>query len=120
MRFDEIWADQAQRRGDRKMNRTGYMFAALLMVGANMPVFAADDVSGRNWAATCTGCHGTNGNSEGGMPALAGLDKAYIVKAMQEFKSGARPATVMHQHAKGYSDEQLERIAEFFAAQKRK
>ncbi|HYJ18719.1 MAG TPA: class I cytochrome c, partial [Burkholderiales bacterium] len=33
-------------------------------------------------------------------------------------KAGTRQATVMHQHAKGYSDEQIERIAEFFAAQK--
>ncbi len=79
---------------------------------------AAESVNGRNWAATCTGCHGTAGYSEGAMPNLAGLQKAYIVTAMREFKAGTRQATVMHQHAKGYSDEQIERIAEFFAAQK--
>ena len=82
------------------------------------PVLAAENINGRNWAATCTGCHGTDGHSEGGMPGLAGLQKAYIVGAMREFKAGTRPATVMHQHAKGYTDEQIERIAEFFAAQK--
>ncbi len=88
----------------------------ILLAGAGSTL-AADQVNGRNWAATCTGCHGTNGHSQGGMPLLAGLDKAYIVNAMKEFKAGTRPATVMHQHAKGYSDEQIERIAEYFAAQ---
>ena len=93
------------------------IFAAILLAGASIPTLAADNTEGRNWAATCTGCHGTNGYSEGGMPLLAGLDKAYIVNAMKEFKAGTKPATVMHQHAKGYSDEQIDRIAEFFAAQ---
>ncbi|HZF24174.1 MAG TPA: c-type cytochrome [Burkholderiales bacterium] len=100
------------------MIRAGITYAALLLAGASIPALAVDNnINGRNWAATCTGCHGTNGHSEGGMPLLAGLDKAYIVNAMKEFKAGTRPATVMHQHAKGYSDEQIERIAEFFAAQ---
>ena len=99
------------------MIRAGMLFAALLLAGADVSALAADNVNGRNWAATCTGCHGTNGYSEGGMPLLAGLDKAYIVNAMKEFMAGTRPATVMHQHAKGYSEAQIERIAEFFAAQ---
>lgn len=91
-----------------------------LLLGMAVPVSAAEkeNVNGRNWAATCTGCHGPNGHSEGGMPNLAGLQKAYIVNAMREFKAGTRQATVMHQHAKGYTDEQIERMAEFFAAQK--
>ena len=100
------------------MIRAVMVFAALLLAGASVAALAADNnIKGRNLAATCTGCHGTNGYSEGGMPLLAGLDKAYIVNAMKEFKAGTRPATVMHQHAKGYSDEQVERIAEFFSAQ---
>ncbi|HEX7812819.1 MAG TPA: c-type cytochrome [Burkholderiales bacterium] len=90
----------------------------VLLAGMAVPISAAEDANGRSWAATCTGCHGPNGHSEGGMPNLAGLQKAYIVNAMREFKAGTRQATVMHQHAKGYTDEQVERIAEFFAAQK--
>lgn len=89
-----------------------------LLAGTAVPASTAENVNGRSWAATCTGCHGTDGHSEGGMPGLAGLQKAYIVNAMREFKAGTRQATVMHQHAKGYTDEQIERIAEFFAAQK--
>lgn len=84
-----------------------------------LPGAAQQDVQARDWAATCTGCHGTNGKSEGAIPSIAGLDKAYIVSVMQEFKADKRAATVMHQHAKGYSDVQIERIAAFFASQKR-
>jgi cytochrome subunit of sulfide dehydrogenase len=53
------------------------------------------------------------------MVALAGYDKAGLVKAMADFKSGARPATIMHQLSKGYSDAQVEAIAGYFAAQKK-
>jgi cytochrome c553 len=80
---------------------------------------AEEDAQARSWAATCTGCHGTNGRSEGGIPGIAGLDKTYIVTVMQEFKADKRAATVMHRHAKGYSDAQIDRIAAFFATQKR-
>lgn len=87
----------------------------LPMAGAHAGV----DKQARNLAASCAACHGTNGHSVGGTPVLAGLDKQLFVTAMKDFKSGARPATVMHQHAKGYSDKEFEMLAEFFAAQKR-
>jgi cytochrome c553 len=90
----------------------------VLAAAVAIPANAADARTARNWAATCTGCHGTNGRSEGAIPALAGLQKAYIANAMREFKAGTREATVMHQHAKGYTDEQIDLIAEFFASQK--
>lgn len=77
------------------------------------------DAHSRNLAASCAACHGTNGNNEGGMPVLAGMDKALFVSQMKDFKSGARPATVMHNHAKGYTDEEFGKLADFFAAQKR-
>lgn len=79
---------------------------------------AAENLNGRNWAAGCAACHGTNGHAVTGMAALAGRDKAYIVQTVQEFRSGKKPATLMHQIAKGYSDEQIEQIAEYFAKQK--
>lgn len=78
----------------------------------------AEDKAARNMAATCTGCHGTNGVSGGGIPTIAGTEKDRIVTLMKEFRDGKRPATVMHQHAKGYTDEQIEAIAAWFAARK--
>jgi cytochrome subunit of sulfide dehydrogenase len=75
----------------------------------------------KSLAATCANCHGTNGKATEGssVVSLAGLDKAYTVAQMKAFKSGARPATVMHQLSKGYSDAQIEVIAAYFAAQKK-
>jgi cytochrome c553 len=68
-------------------------------------------------ASNCANCHGTSGRSGGGMPSLAGLQKPYIAEQMRLFRDGKRPATIMHQIAKGYSDEQIEQLADFFARQ---
>lgn len=82
---------------------------------------AQDRNLGRNLAAQCANCHGTNGNAQPGGFSLAGKERKYIVDQMAAFKSGARTgpaATIMHQLAKGYSDEQIALMADFFAAQK--
>jgi cytochrome subunit of sulfide dehydrogenase len=75
----------------------------------------------KSLAATCANCHGTNGKAVEGSPllGLAGMPKDYIVAQMKAFKSGARPATVMHQLSKGFSDAQIDQLAGFFAAQKK-
>ena len=79
---------------------------------------AAEDLQARGWAASCAACHGTEGRAVGAMPVLAGRPKQALYEALKAFKDGSKPATVMHQHAKGYTDEQLKRIAEYFANQK--
>jgi cytochrome subunit of sulfide dehydrogenase len=78
---------------------------------------AAPQATARYLAANCANCHGTDGRAQGGF-ILAGLSKAYIVEQMQAFKTGKRQATIMHQISKGYSDSQIEQMAEYFAAQK--
>jgi cytochrome c553 len=52
------------------------------------------------------------------MPALAGRQPSEIARLMQEFRSGKRPATVMHQIARGYNDDQIDAIAAYLSAQK--
>ena len=80
---------------------------------------APSAVQARSWAAACANCHGTNGQAQPGMESLAGVNKDDIVKKMLDFKAGRKPATIMHQLAKGYSDEQIQAIAAYFAAQKK-
>lgn len=76
------------------------------------------DRQARVWAASCAACHGTGGQSVGGIPPI-GRDADAIYRALLEFKNNQRPAaTVMHQHAKGYTDDELRRIAAVFAATK--
>lgn len=76
-----------------------------------------ETLQARSWAASCANCHGTDGRAQPGMEALAGMNKDDMVKKMMDFKSGRKPATIMHQLAKGYSDEQIQAIAGYFAAQ---
>lgn len=67
----------------------------------------------------CGGCHGTHGASAGpSMPSLAGQSKVFFIDAMKKFKSGERPSTVMGRLSKGYTDEQIVAMADFFAKQK--
>jgi len=77
-----------------------------------------DSSFGRNLAAACANCHGTNGVSQAGMPSLAGRERAVLAQQMQDFRTGKRPATVMHQIARGYTEEQVEAIAAYLSAQK--
>lgn len=77
------------------------------------------DLQARAWAASCAACHGTNGVSNSAIPSIAGQDKTVLLQKLLAYKKGELPATVMDQHAKGYTDAQLERLAAHFAAQKR-
>ena len=82
-----------------------------------MTASAQDQVA--QWAGTCAMCHGTTGHSVGGNEPLAGMPKDEMVRKFKEFRSGAKPATVMHQLSKGYTDQQIDQIAAYFAAQKK-
>ena len=96
-----------------------YIFLGIIVLAAGSASAQGTDASvARSIAATCANCHGTNGVSQGGTESLAGMPKDALVQKMLEFKSGTRPATLMHQLAKGYSDEQITLIAGWFAAQK--
>jgi len=86
-------------------------------LGPTAALAQADAVVGRHVAANCANCHGTNGIAKGAMPSLAGQKKEYIAEQMRAFRDGKRPATLMHQIAKGYTDAQVEAVAEFFARQ---
>ena len=99
-------------------------YTALLLTGqafAQTPAEAAQTLNIRSLAATCANCHGTNGKAYEGsaVVTLAGMPKDYIVAQMKAFQTGTRPATIMHQLAKGYTDQQIDQIAAYFAAQKK-
>ena len=93
--------------------------AAALWLAAGSAQAQTDPLQVRSWAAACASCHGTNGQAQPGNEPLAGANKDDMLKKLMDFKSGAKPATIMHQLAKGYSDEQLAAIAGWFASQKK-
>ena len=95
------------------------MSESLVIVGNGMAAAKlVENLSARALTANCASCHGTNGNAKAGMPRLAGLSKDYFTEQMQNFKSGKRPATLMHQIAKGLDDKQIAQMAAYFAAEK--
>jgi cytochrome c553 len=103
------------------LGRTGGLMAAVLGAGLWAAVEPASaqgpDRQARVWAASCAACHGTDGRAQVAAVPLAGRDVELTYRALIELKTGQRPAaTVMHQHAKGYTDEELRRIALFFAS----
>ena len=90
------------------------------LAGGAMGAWAqADALQVRSWAAACANCHGTAGIAQPGMESLAGAPKDELAKKLLDFKAGRKPATIMHQLSKGYSDEQIAAIAGYFAAQKK-
>ena len=98
------------------VNSKPLSWLALLALCA--PAWGASEAEiGRNLAATCANCHGTQGRALGAMAPLAGLPAETLINAMNDFRAGKRPATIMHQIAPGYSDEQVRLIAAHFAAQ---
>lgn len=106
------------------MSVTRTMVCLLGLAGAyGSPAMAQDATAlyQRATAATCANCHGTDGRTVSGsaIPALAGMPKAYMVSQMRAFRDGTRSATVMHQLAKGLTEQQIDLVADYFAATKR-
>ena len=69
-------------------------------------------------AASCSGCHPASTRVTSPVPRLAGLDRAAIVRAMQDFRSGQRTGTVMDRISKGFTDDEIQAIAAWYAAQR--
>jgi cytochrome c553 len=84
----------------------------LLLAGIAL---AADAPPG---ASACSGCHPAGSGVDTPVKRLRGQDAAQIVAAVQEFRSGARAATVMDRIAKGFTDDEIKAIAAWYAAQK--
>ncbi|MDB5810654.1 MAG: cytochrome [Betaproteobacteria bacterium] len=91
-----------------------------LAFACQMPVHAQDGSTVRGMAATCANCHSAESGDSRSIPAINSRDRGALLQQLKDFKSGARPATVMHQLARGFTDAQLEQLATWFAnAEKR-
>ena len=93
--------------------RLAFVAGMLLCSGAG-PALAAEAPPG---AASCSGCHAAKAGVDTPVPRLAGQDATAMVAAMQAYRSGQRPATVMDRIAKGFSDDEIKATAAWFGAQ---
>jgi cytochrome c553 len=104
--------------------RIKHQLAVLLLSGVAASAALAQDAAAlhaRGLAATCANCHGTEGRTTEGsaIPSLVGMPRDYMIMQVKAFKDGSRPATVMHQLSKGFTDQQIETVATYFASLKR-
>jgi len=90
-------------------------FVSLALTG----IAGAVDIHTQSISSTCMSCHGPGGKSLGAIPSIAGLERDYFVKAMKDFKSGARASSIMKRHASGYTDAEFEAMAAYFAGLKK-
>lgn len=89
------------------------LLGSVLLLGSS-PLMAAPTAS--MLADTCAGCHGTGGNSVGpASPTIAGKSAEYLKDVMDQYKTGDRHSTIMGRIAKGYTDEEIALMADFYA-----
>lgn len=97
----------------------GIATALLVALGASTgTALAADPTPGRLLASQCAQCHGTDGYAVSGFESLAGESVEEIINEFREMRARTTP-DIMDLQARGYTDEQVRLIAEFFAAQPR-
>ena len=86
------------------------------------PAAKADMAKGEaTYAAACSSCHGADGNSGSpAYPKLAQQHPDYLVKQLQEFKSGKRANAIMSGMAAGLSDEDMKNVAAWLGSKSSK
>ena len=92
-----------------------HAFMVILVCAGLSPAVAAEAPPG---AASCTGCHAEKQNVNSPVPRLAGQDASAMITAMQAYRGGQRPATVMDRIAKGFSDDEIASIASWLVMQR--
>lgn len=95
--------------------RAGMVALMALLAGA------AHGQAGPNGLAlslNCSTCHGLDGKGAIAVTPLKGMPAGVIVQSMKQFKAGERPATIMNRIAKGFTDEEIQAVADYLAGQK--
>lgn len=102
---------------------SNFKWMLLIAMMGHPPSIMADETSIhiRTLASSCFICHGapSNVDSNAVIPSLAGLDEAYFIKKMQAFRASIDQNTVMVQHAKGLTEDEITLLAGYFAEQRR-
>jgi cytochrome c553 len=87
-------------------------------LGATFNAFAGDAAAGKDLTLVCSACHGADGNSAAPtFPKLAGQNEKYLLKQLQDIKSGARPVPTMAGQLDNMSDTNMADIAAWYASQ---
>ncbi len=105
--------------GRLEVNIRPYFWTAwlALAVVAALPA-AARDAEPRLLAWSCAGCHGPDGHSPSTIPSLYGRTAASVADILRIYRADKMPSTVMSRIAKGYSDAEIDGLAQAIATWK--
>lgn len=105
------------KRHKKNCEGLGVTLLGLSLLALPALVNAADDPTiNRMLASQCSQCHGTNGYAVGDIDSLAGESAREIREEMDEMQLEGTPDDIMDHQALGYTDDQIRRIAAYFAA----
>ncbi len=94
------------------------IIATVLCGLSSLAVAAGDADKGQSQTAVCGACHGQDGNSPAAaFPKLAGQNQRYLLKQLQDIKSGLRPVVQMTGQLDAMSDQDMQNIAAFYESQ---
>ncbi len=92
-------------------------FGAVLAFASTQLLAAGSIDNGKQKAATCFACHGTDGNGvDPQYPRLAGQYNLYLQQALHEYKSGQRNNAIMKGFVATLSDQDIEDVAAYFSS----
>ena len=96
------------------------LFALPLLASAQAPAPVGDPTAGAKKNQMCTGCHGITGWRTAfpevyKVPKIGGQYAAYLVKALQEYKSGERSHPSMRAIAASLSDQDMADLAAYYS-----
>lgn len=90
-----------------------------ILLAAAVPAVAGDAAAGKDKSKTCAACHGPDGNSAAAdFPRLAGQHYDYILRAIGEYKAGARKNAIMMPMVEKLTKRDMEDLAAYFSQQK--
>ena len=79
-------------------------------------IFFLNHLNANNWALPCAGCHSPTGiYSKSTIPSIYDLDKKYFINALKDYKSGVRDNYIMQIISRGYTDQEIEMLADYYA-----
>jgi len=95
----------------------GAAFGLGIFLAAGAAPVAAQAIDASVLAGPCASCHGTDGRSPGPIASIAGRPEAVLRGQLRAFKAETPPpgTTIMNRLVKGYSDEQIDALARYFA-----
>lgn len=96
------------------------LFAACgVLLAVAVPAAAADAEAGKEKSKVCAACHGADGNSTApDFPRLAGQHYDYLLRALDEYKTGARKNAIMMPMIEKLTKRDMEDLAAYFSQEK--